>query len=165
MTTPPDKTLIGPAGEHLVMSRLLQRGLLAAPAPRGVRKVDILVNFIDGGAPRLLQVKTTFTGARNGWWLNQKHEGMRDPDVFFCFVDFKPVQPDVYVMPAATVADHVTASHQHWLDTPRRDGGRHSDTTARRIDNKAQFDGRPEGWMNRFLEAWVLLGSEEASDA
>ena len=157
MTTPPDKTLIGPAGEHLVMSRLLQRGLLAAAAPRGVRKVDILVNFIDGGAPRLIQVKTTFTGARNGWWLNKKHENLRDRDVYFCFVDFKPSRPDVYVLRSETVADHVLTTHQHWLDTPRRDGGKHSDTSARRIDNKAQFDGRAEGWMDKYLEAWDSL--------
>ena len=158
MVNRPDGTLIGPAGEHLVLSRLLQRTFLAAPAPRGVRKVDILVNFIDGGPPRLIQVKTTFTGARNGWWLRQKHESISDADLFYCFVDFKPKQPDVYVMPSALVADHVARSHRNWLETPRRDGGKHKDTPGRRIDNKAQFDGRPEGWMDSYLEAWDQIG-------
>lgn len=149
-----DKTLIGPAGEHLVLSRLLSRGFLAAPAPRGSRKVDILVNFIDGGEPFLIQVKSTMTGALNGWWLSQKHEEVRDQDLFYCFVDFRPDQPDVYVLPSQVVADHVKVGHAHWLQTPRRDGGAHTDTAGRRIDNKAQWDGRPEGWMLEFLERW-----------
>lgn len=149
-----DKTLIGPAGEHLVLARLLSRGFLAAPAPRGTRKVDILVNFIDGGEPFLIQVKSTMTGARNGWWLSQKHEEIRDDDLFYCFVDFKPERPDVYVLSSIVVADHVRDSHANWLATPRRDGGQHSDTTGRRIDNKAQWDGRPEGWLEKYRERW-----------
>ena len=32
-----DKTLIGAAGEHLVLSRLLERGIRASQAPRGTR--------------------------------------------------------------------------------------------------------------------------------
>ena len=35
-----DKQLVGAAGEHLVLSRLLSRGLLASPAPRGTRKAS-----------------------------------------------------------------------------------------------------------------------------
>ena len=151
---PPDKTLIGPTGEYLVLSRLLERGFLPAPAPRGVRKVDILVNFIDGGAPVLVQVKSTLTGARNGWFLNEKHEFIRDKGLFYCFVDSKPEFPDVYVMPAHLVADHVSRGHAHWLSVPRRDGGKYQDTSTRRLSNKAQFDGRPEAWMLEFLEAW-----------
>ena len=46
-----DTSLTGAAGEHLVLSRLLSRGVLAAQAPRGARKADILVNFLDGGTP------------------------------------------------------------------------------------------------------------------
>jgi hypothetical protein len=40
-----DKQLVGAAGEHLVLSRLLNLGYLAAPAPRGTRKVDVLVTL------------------------------------------------------------------------------------------------------------------------
>ena len=42
-----DKNLVGAAGEHLVLSRLLSKGILAAQAPRGARKADILVNHLD----------------------------------------------------------------------------------------------------------------------
>ena len=46
-----DKQLVGAAGEHLVLSRLLAKGILASQAPRGARKADILVNPLDGGRP------------------------------------------------------------------------------------------------------------------
>ena len=51
-----DKNLVGAAGEHLVLSRLLSKGILAAQAPRGARKADILVNHLDGKPPCLIQV-------------------------------------------------------------------------------------------------------------
>jgi hypothetical protein len=47
-----DTQLVGAAGEHLVLSRLLARGILAAQAPRGTRKADILVNHLDGAATK-----------------------------------------------------------------------------------------------------------------
>ena len=66
-----DKQLIGAAGEHLVLSRLLTRGLLASQAPRGTRKADILVNPLDGGRPVLIQVKSTMgSKTRVGWHMN-----------------------------------------------------------------------------------------------
>ena len=52
-----DKSLVGAAGEHLVLSRLLSRELLASQAPRGTRKADVLVNPLDGGKPRSLVFK------------------------------------------------------------------------------------------------------------
>jgi hypothetical protein len=68
-----DKALIGAAGEHLVLSRLLARGLLASQAPRGTRKADILVNPLDGGQPRLIQVKTRSIPSKNlSWAMNEK---------------------------------------------------------------------------------------------
>jgi hypothetical protein len=67
-----DKQLIGAAGEHLVLSRLLARGLLALQAPRGTRKADILVNPLDGGRPVLIQVKTT-AGSKNRDFLSCTH--------------------------------------------------------------------------------------------
>lgn len=132
-----DDTLIGLADEHFVLSHLPSAGFLAGPAPRGTRKVDIPVNSIDGGEPFLVQVKSPITGARNKWWLSQKHEEMREEDPFHCFVDFLPTQPDVYVLPVVTVADHVKKGQANWHATPRDDGGRHKGIKGRRIDNKA----------------------------
>lgn len=117
-----DKALIGAAGEHLVLSRLLSRGFLAAPAPRGTRKVDILVNFIDGGNPILVQVKSTLNTPRTGWPLGAKHEQVEGEDLFFCFVTLSSAHPEVFVLPSATVASHCRLSHQLWLETPGKKG-------------------------------------------
>ena len=86
-----DKQLIGASGEHLVLSRLLEQGILASQAPRGTRKADILVNPLDGGMPKLIQVKSTlFTGARLKWHMKDKHEDTLDNDMFYCFVSLDP---------------------------------------------------------------------------
>ena len=104
----PDKALIGASGEHLVLSRLLGRGLLAAQAPRGARKADILVNFIDGGEPFLVQVKTSDKGG--GWAMNVKHESITDADLFYCFVDIKPAAAYVGWLDQAVVVNQVPAA-------------------------------------------------------
>ncbi len=69
-----DSALVGAAGEHLVLSRLLSRGFLASPAPRGTRKADILVNFLYGGEPFLVQVKAHSRGGYREWHMGEKYE-------------------------------------------------------------------------------------------
>jgi hypothetical protein len=147
-----DTTLTGAAGEHLVLSRLLQRGVLAAPAPRGTSKVDILVNFLDERQPVLLQVKARQYGSDGGWHMSEKHETVVDSDIFYCFVNFEPEHPIVHVIPAVVVAEAVRVDHQTWLDTPGRNGRPHKPNKMRRI-RPGQL-GMPENWMDRYFEAW-----------
>jgi hypothetical protein len=154
-----DKALIGAAGEHLVLSRLLSRGFLAAPAPRGTRKVDILVNFIDGGNPILVQVKSTLNTPRTGWPLSAKHEQVGGEDLFFCFVTLSSEHPAVFVVPSEIVAKHCRLSHQLWLDTPGKKGEVHNDSNMRQITNRDQNYGPREGWMDIYLEAWEQIGT------
>jgi len=150
-----DTTLTGAAGEHLVLSRLLQRGIVAAQAPEGVRKVDILVNFLDGGRPCFLQVKARQGIGRRGWHMGVKHESMDDPDLFYAFVDFQPEQPTVHVVPSGLVAKVIREGHQHWLDTPGKNGQAHNATDFRRFEENAY--GMPEGWLEQYLENWQQL--------
>jgi hypothetical protein len=155
-----DTQLVGAAGEHLVLSRLLNLGYLAAQAPRGTRKVDVLVNHLDNKAPCLIQVKTrTGTDADQGWHMGVKHEDMREPDMFYCFVALGEVQSNVYVIPANKVADAVKESHATWLQTPGVKGQQHNHTDLRRIRNKygTNLKSAPDGWMDEYLENWELL--------
>jgi hypothetical protein len=156
-----DTQLIGAAGEHLVLSRLLSRGMLAAQAPRGVRKADILVNHLDGKAPCLVQVKTrSGSGSFGAWPMKAKHEEITDKDLFYCFVDLSDEHPFVYVVPAEVVATVVKESHSVWLQTPGKQGQQHSDTEMRQIKlNPGQnLKSAPDGWMDKYLENWELLG-------
>ena len=150
-----DTTLTGAAGEHLVLSRLLQRGIVAAQAPEGVRKVDILVNFLDGGTPCFLQVKARQYGSDGGWHMSEKHETITDDNLFYCFVDFQPEHPTVHIIPAKVVARVITQDHQLWLDTPGKNGKAHNPNSMRRILPKALT--MPEGWMDEYLENWDLI--------
>lgn len=155
-----DKTLVGAAGEHLVLSRLLSRGLLASQAPRGTRKADVLLNPLDGGKPRLIQVKTrTADGGPLGWHMGSKHEHMIEPDLFYCFVNLDLLTPSVYVMPSALVAKAVHDVHAEWLATPGKDGKTHNDSDMRRIrvTYPASVKCIEPGWMDQYLEAWELL--------
>jgi len=150
-----DKALIGAAGEHLVLSRLLSRELLAAQAPRGTRKVDIIVNYIDGGNPKLVQVKTTMGSAKQGWWMSEKHETINDEDLFYCFVDFGVPNGAVYVIPANVVAQTIKDDHATWLSTPGKNGRPHAQTPGRRL--RRETFTKPDGWMDEYFEAWSLL--------
>lgn len=154
-----DKALVGAAGEHLVLSRLLTRGLLASPAPRGVRKVDILVNSLDDRAPLLIQVKATMSGVRQGWPMNAKHERTRDADIFYCCVDLKPEHPTVHVIPAAIVAEVLTVDNQRWLDNPGRNGQEHKSTSMRKL--RPACLGQEPDWLDQYLEAWQLLDGSQ----
>ena len=155
-----DKQLVGAAGEHLVLSRLLAKGILASQAPRGARKADILVNPLDGGRPVLIQVKTT-SGSRTrvGWHMNIKHESITDSDLFYCFVNLGEDNPQVYVIPAKVVAKVIKKGHETWLKTPGSKGQKHNDTEMRRIKNDygSNFKSIKPGWMDKYLEAWELL--------
>jgi hypothetical protein len=148
-----DSVLLGAAGEHLVLSRLLSRGFLAAPAPRGTRKADILVNFLDGGEPCLIQVKAASKG-RLGWHMQAKHEHVDDPDLYYCFVDFE-VDPRVWVLPASVVAETIKNDHAHWLATPGKHGQAHNDNKLRRFRHNCY--GVEDGWLDQYLEAWEQL--------
>lgn len=154
-----ETSLIGAAGEHFVLSRLLSKGFLAAQAPRGVRKVDILVNFLDGGEPCLIQVKARNTPGDGGWPMNQKHEHIRDEDLWYCFVDFEPEHPTVHVIPASVVADVLTEDHSTWLTEPGRNGQAHNDMSMRKLRPRTR--GRADNWMDQYLENRAQLAPRE----
>lgn len=154
-----DTSLVGAAGEHLVLSRLLTRGFLAAQAPRGVRKVDILVNFLDGSEPCLIQVKSRSRGSDGGWHMAAKHEDIVDPDLFYCFVDLQALHPTVHVMPSAVVASVLKKDHSTWLDTPGKSGQAHNPTNFRRL--RPNCLAQENGWMDTYLENWELIHREK----
>ena len=161
MVSKKDKNLIGAAGEHLVLSRLLSEGILAAPAPRGVRKADVLVNHLDGKSPCLIQVKTRKgLDANSGWHMGEKHEGIKDKDLFYCFVALDESKSLIYIIPAKKVSQVVEDSHKTWLNTPGVKGQKHNETKMRFIKNRysgLSVKSAPDGWMDKYLEKWELI--------
>lgn len=159
MTAKNDSGLTGAAGEHLVLSRLLSKGFLAAQAPRGTRKADILVNFLDGGRPCLIQVKARQYGSDGGWHMQEKHEVQTQDDLFFCFADFQPANPRVFVIPASVVAETLKTDYQIWLAQPGKQGRPHNPTKLRRF--KPEMRGQEPGWLDEYLERWDLISPAE----
>ena len=127
--------LVGAAGEHFVMYQLYKRGLMVGQPPQGVADVDLLVLDEKANIVKSIQVKARSKGADGGWHMKAKHEELRNPRLWFVFVDMEPVEPICYVMPSSVVAKIVQLSHSIWLGLP----------------------GFPDGWMDQYRERWDLL--------
>jgi len=156
-----DKALVGAAGEHLVLSRLLGRGLLAAPAPRGTEKVDIVVTNRDGKGSFRIQVKTTEGSLRNGWILGAKHESQIESDLYFCLVLLGEVNSDVYVVPSEIIASAVASDHKFWIQEPKRNGQPRKDSSMRRV--RSSMPLMKDGWLDQYLESWSQFETRESS--
>lgn len=159
-----DYSVIGAAGEHLVLSRLLARGILATKAPDGTKAVDLLVHQVgpngELAGALAIQVKTRTRGANKGWHMSQKHEAQKESWLYFAFVDFEPETPIVYIIPSAKVAKVVEASHLAWLKRPGKRGQAHNDNKLRWImpDWGFPVPGANAGWLDLYREAWDTLG-------
>jgi len=152
--------LVGAAGEHLVLSRLLSRGILAAQTPQGTRKADIIVHPLDGGTPWLIQVKTRLNGPKNsGWKLEDKHMIETSRNLMYCFVDLQCVPEKVYLVPSKRVSQILTEADKAWMNKPLRDGSTRSKSMWRKIKPSfiLNLKSAPDGWMEKYLENWDQL--------
>jgi hypothetical protein len=165
-------SLLGAAGEHLVMAELLRRGYIAALAPQGAPNIDIVVTDVDGERACSIQVKTRRKrGSDGGWHMSRKHEDRRGSQLFYCFVDFgidEKSSVEIYVVPSAVVADALTMAHRAWLKAPGRNRP-HNDNKMRRFRPSytnvcgANSNLYTQGWLERYRAAWSLLKLEPPS--
>ena len=152
--------LVGAAGEHLVLSRLLARGILAAQAPQGTRKADIIVHPLDGGTPWLIQVKSRLKGPKDGGWkLDDKHMTETSSDLMYCFVDLQSIPEKVYLIPSKKVAQVLVEADKEWMRKPKRDGSKRDKNMWRMIKPTfiLELKSAPKGWMEKYLENWDQL--------
>lgn len=158
-----EKNLIGAAGEHVVLSRLLSRGILAAQSPFNAFKADILINPSNGGKPFLIQVKTRLTYEKRlrSWILSEKNEAQSDSNFYYCFVDLGLIESKVYVVPSKKVASILSESHQNWISTPGKKGQARNDSSMRklRLDYSHVSLKSAKGlWIEKYLEKWDVFG-------
>lgn len=163
-------SLTGASGEHYVMYKLLSMGYVAGLAPEGAPNADIIVTDIKTKKSVAIQVKTRMQkGADHGWHMKEKHEGIKEDNLFYCFVDLPAESekaPTVYVMPSKIVAEAIYKAHRIWLATPGKKGQAHKKTEMRRLlpdytktlpsDNPA-VKKYNKGWLNKYKENWGLL--------
>jgi hypothetical protein len=156
----PNNVTTGAAGEHYVMYRLLQRGLIAALAPAGVPNADILVTDVIGDKVCAVQVKARQAlGADRGWHMGKKHEEIRSANIYYCFVGMETDPPKCWIVPSEIVAGALTVTHKKWLSVRGRRGQVHNDSNVRRLCEVYPLlpDNYRLGWMDRYLEAWDQL--------
>ena len=153
------QNLIGAAGEHLVLSRLLQREIPSALSPFNTYKADIFVNSLDGKDAAYIQVKTT-TSKKQAWKVSEKDMKHQDMNMFYCFVELNSSPQKVYVIPARKVSEVLTESHRVYMRTPKRDGSKRTSHKFRLLKNNFLIDVKsaPDNWMDEYLEKWELLG-------
>jgi hypothetical protein len=151
-----ETTIINAAGMHLVLSRLLQRRIVAALAPTGVRDVDIVANLPDG-APRMLKVISRQFDGNGVWrWLFRKENPKYDHH-YYCFVDFRQDQQTVHVIPSGVVQEVLNRERQAHNERRASNG-----QSTRQVvwTLSPTMKGTPGNWMNEYLESWDLLKSE-----
>jgi hypothetical protein len=156
-----DSILVGAAGEHLVLSRLYSHRILASFAPPKFPDVDILVNPINGGRAKWIQVKSTETkGKDRGWRMSDEHLKLVSPQLFYCFVELSSVSQNVFVIPSRIVAKVLTETDKAYMKKPKSDGSRRTSHSRRMLKPSfyVQVPSAPEGWMDKYLEKWELLG-------
>lgn len=155
---------VGPAGEHFVLFRLYQLGILASRSPPNWPMVDILILSDDRSVIATLQVKTTRTGARRGWPMGKKDEASSVRGHFYAFVDLvvpPGALPVTYIIPSEVVADVLKQSHEIWMKTAGKGGRVHRDSPVRQILPVYRSIAMPkeyhEGWLEKYREDWKQL--------
>ena len=137
--------------------------MIAALAPTGVPNADIVVTNQIGDRLCAIQVKARRAiGNDGGWHMKPKHEEIKSPTLFYCFVDFGSTlteQPKCWVVPSAVVADALHTTHRSWLKMPGKKGQSHKDSNVRRLlpNYKVPETQYVTGWLDQFYEAWPLL--------
>jgi len=117
MTNKIQSAVLGDAGEHLVLSKLLLQGFIAGLAPTNTKDFDLIITSRDGKLSAPIQVKTTMREPH--WRMDKKHEVMIE-NLIYCFVRINETDhdPEVFVIDAKTVAHVLKKSHQIWLKLP-----------------------------------------------
>ena len=109
-----DKSLVGAAGVHYVVSELCLRGLIALPTVRNTAGVDVVVVDQEGSWHAELQVKTSRSKV-TFWPVSTRYEDWRGPARYYVFVRFdaKAGRFEVFLEHADKVAENARAGREN----------------------------------------------------
>lgn len=171
------KNSVALAGEFAVLSQLAIRGYDASMTLGNTKNIDILVFDPITKKAYQVEVKTNHE-RRNGptdskffgkfvtsWQMHEKHEHIKDPDLFYCFVHINTSRTDppkhsfrFFIVPSAVVAEYVREQHQAWL----RDNSAHR-TSPRRVFRIGLANDRhievPAPLASDYEDNWNLIAS------
>lgn len=155
-------TIIGNAGEYLVVGELLKRGVIAAPAPRNAPGFDVLAT--SGPKSVNLRVKTKSQEADSWVWMCGKDpertifKGLLSEGDFTVLVDLKGPEeaPEYYIFPTTVLDEKLRKYFDSWLARPGLGGKPHSpDNRMYRLGAKDQ----PGVWVRlaSHRNGWYLI--------
>lgn len=118
------------AGEFATLSRLALWGYDANMTLGRTKNVDILVSNPTTNQLYQLEVKTNLDSRKRppvsnifgryltDWIMNQKHESISRPNLWYCFVTIglESKVARYFIVPSAIVAQYVKAEHQLWRE-------------------------------------------------
>ena len=123
------------AGEFAVLSQLSLRNYDANMTLGRTKSVDVLVSDPNTGRMLKLEVKTNHRSSRSAggnsrlfgkfvsaWIMGEKHEEIRDPDLFYCFVNISEDTKHFrfFIVPSEVVMDYDKAQHKLWLHDDKK---------------------------------------------
>jgi len=154
-------TIIGNAGEYLVVGELLKRGIIASPAPRNTPGFDVLAT--NGINSLNIRVKTK-TEASNSWvWICKKDgtifRNLSDKSDFTVLVDLKDSQtsPEYYIIKTMELANELRAIFKRWLESPPKRGKPHNPNNRMRRIGASTYQ---QEWLSRWKGAWHRIISD-----
>jgi hypothetical protein len=152
------------AGEYYARSRLLLLGYEVQHRQDSPASVIRLVLKEDGREVAELITRTTATRKlADGWTMGENDQGLNQSGRFYALINLRdPTHPVSYILHSSVVGDVVAKQHTAWHATPRRRGeGQKHQTELRAVRNvwrRMEVPGYPDGWLERYREAWHLLG-------
>ncbi|MBP7088784.1 MAG: hypothetical protein KBB01_05760 [Candidatus Omnitrophica bacterium] len=126
-----NKNSVSLAGEFAVLSQLALRGYDANMTIGRTKSVDILVSDPETGDMFKVEVKTNYMSSQSAggssklfgkyisaWPMNEKHEHIKEPNLFYCFVNINKEGQSFryFIVPSKVVAQYVKRQHKLWLD-------------------------------------------------
>lgn len=114
------------AGEFAVLSQLALRGYDANMTLGNTKSIDILVADPRTDQMFKIEVKTHYRNASThselfghtlGWVMSEKHESIKDPNLFYVFVNIANETGDFryFIVPSSIVSNYVREQHEYWL--------------------------------------------------
>ena len=137
-------SVVGNAGEYLVMGELLRRGVIAGLTPRNAPGLDIIAT--DSKRTVSIRVKTKMKAkgwrwnASSGDWRAEVFRNKTDHD-YCVLVNLTGNGPARFrVVPTAALEKKLRKSHRNYVRTPGRDGKKRStENRLRMLDEKSSF--------------------------
>ena len=153
-------TVIGNAGEYLVVGELLKRGIIAAPAPRNNPGFDVLAT--NGVKSLNIRVKTKTEAADSWVWMCKNDaektifKNLTDAPDITILVDLKDEQssPEYYIVTTSELNDRLKSIFEYWVKLPSKRNKPHDRNNRMR---RVGFTPHHKDWLVEHRGAWDLI--------